>query len=575
MLSRTIINRVNRFITFFPIAVFCLCLFFVSCDSNIIGSISTGDDLGGGDGGITSEEGGASDSDSESSSTGNDTIPISMPMPSLKTDNMLVFKNDANEYYPIVAQADAVEDFDEGDMVMVGVDPIDDVLASFQVKPIVDARSVLAKAKDLIIPNAVADETATACLDDYDYCPIAADGSFACFVNPGISTDTFYFAVVDSDCAFKGEDSYEDVVQENLMYLGNAPTDIATVDGNVYALADSNGVSITENESGDLTVSGDYEAEYQNFATVSEGSKLSYGSNDDLIGIMGADGIQLLDYDEGVITDSEESDTDANATNYTFMRPINDIIYYGFEQEASQEAYLKYATTIAKENHLTHYKIYLNKTGDQDELSEDIYHTKTLAYSSANVGFFDYTVVAFVDNFSNIRFRFVIDDGVTSDKRLDGNTWKTTSEASVKDLIAYYDDNSDNIYFAILDEGANKLRVGSFTISSETRTINDSKAIDLDSVPAGMVYSETSGKLYVLNRTAQSVSVIPLMSDVSTVVEAPVVSDAINLSDTVTDKIINFVPTSLTIKDNELLVTDETTKSLMGIDISNYETDLE
>lgn len=122
----------------------------------------------------------------------------------------------------------------------------------------------------------------------------------------------------------------------------------------------------------------------------------------------------------------------------------------------------------------------------------------------------------------------------------------------------------------MLDNANAKVWLGHY-VTTGTRIISDSRAVAVGSNPIAMTYSADSGKLYVLNQGGQSVSVIPLMSDATTPIATAVVSDTISLADSVAGKTITFVPNSILLNANTLLIGDETTKAIVLVDVSAYE----
>ncbi|MBU0504734.1 hypothetical protein KJ708_01980 [bacterium] len=503
------------------------------------------------------------------------TPPISIMTPSLVLPETIVYQETEEGGFPIVGQAGVVADFDAGDQIMVSTEDLGDVLACFEAPSIV--RNAMNQLKNMIISEAHA-ETGDSCDDDsYTYCPIEADGSFSCQALPDLSTDTFYFAIVDSECQFKGDEVYEDQVLSNFLYVADNPTSIGLADEALVTIAGSNGVRVADDE-GTFRVGGVYEDGYLNFTA--NGTKITYGSIDELVGVMSdTAGVQMLNYVGDEIMDSTETATDANALSYTFMKPINGILYYGFEQVSSTEAYLMYATTQAR---LDDYPEMYNQVvitdddtidADLDGTPETLLHaTKVLGWDSVMIGADRWTVVAFEDA-SNIRMRIIQNngDGSLIGQRLGGLVWKTTTEANVKDVVTYYDNDSDEINFAVLDDSNSKVYIGSY-LTDGTRTL--STEVSVGTNPVAMKYSAESGKLYVLNQSGQSVSIISLMSDATTPIASPTVDETILLSAQAEGKTVTFVPTSMTIKDNKLIVGDSATKALILVDIAEYEVGL-
>ncbi|MFH1355880.1 MAG: hypothetical protein ABII18_01995 [bacterium] len=499
--------------------------------------------------------------------------------PSLQK-NMLAFKSDSGDNVPVVGLENAIADFADGDQVIISDVELEAEVACLE-KGSTDRwfeGSMVKKISNLVISEAHAEETAASICDDEDKtcCPIQDDGSFECFY-PLVdqSVASVFISVVDSDGNYVTDEVTEETIQPNLMYLRNSPDDVAKLDDTLYALGDTKGVSFVTDTESELRVD-----DYEKFEAAQNASKMDYSSEDGLVGVLTeSGGIQLFEKDGDDITylGDDETDTDENAISYTFIRPINGFLYFGFEQDVSSEAYIMYSTTDELYDTESHRKIFIME--DEDSLT----HTKTLAYDEIDIGWSgEFTIAAYVDNLSQIRLRLIKTLGENAADRLDGSVWKTTTDASIKDLQIYYDDNSEIVNFAILDDMNNKIRIGSYddvTDAGITYNIDDEKAVDVGSSPESMHYSATSGKLYVLSQGAKNVAVIPLMSDTETIVATPAISTTIDLTGLITDyaeKGITLSPNSMTFLDasDKIIVGDATTKAAIEVDVSAYEEEL-
>ncbi|MBU0504488.1 hypothetical protein KJ708_00720, partial [bacterium] len=322
--------------------------------------------------------------------------------PSLQK-NMLAFKSDSGDNVPVVGLENAIADFADGDQVIISDIELEAEVACLE-KGSTDRwfeGSMVKKISNLVISEAHAEETAASICDDEDKkcCPIQDDGSFECFY-PLVdqSVASVFISVVDADGNYVTDEVTEETIQPNLMYLRNTPTDVAALDGALYSIAGTNIVSITTDEEDVMRVANDYANDYRATEDDADGTKFSFSTNDNLVGVLSETaGIQLLDKTGDVIIDAEEPSTDANATVYTFMRPIDNILYYGFEQITSTTAYLNYATTQQKIDDADpafYNSIWIIKPEDGGDLADDdgdhtpetvIHHTKTLAFDSVTV----------------------------------------------------------------------------------------------------------------------------------------------------------------------------------------------
>lgn len=563
------------------ITVFIFLFLITSCleSGSVFGPTQTGISSNTGqDGGITNSASGDANNESgvegisispgEGSSdtnfdSGTDTLPTTaIPLPMLQSDKLLTYNNDSSGNFPVVAQAGAVTDFDEGDQIAIS--------------------STVFTAQEESIYSSFLVSTAHAAEDacanpDFHFCDIEADGSFECFVNPGMSPTSFYYTVVDENCDFKTETVVEDPVQENLLYLASVPTDVGIVEDDLFSLTDSKGVKVAE-DGGKLKVFGNFQQNYQNFETT--GGKISYASSDSLVATMNpVSGIELFPNTSGTIGTPKPIftmfDTLPVIRSYTFLKPVNGIMYFGFEPEvATDEGYLMYATTEDLWNNVSYKKIWFTKNNDTDSSGHVINHTKTLAFDSVQLGAFTWTIVAFQDH-EDIRIKAIKTLGMSISERLSGDIWKTTTEVDIEDIVVWYDDDVENILFAILDSMKNKVTLGRVNVNGiDPLKIFDNKSILVGENPRSMVYSKNSGKLYVLNQNDQSISVIPLMLDESTSVKFPEVSKVIYLSDSVPGKTISFRGNSIQIKEDVLVVSDEMIKALVLIDVSDEESNL-
>ncbi|MBF0104216.1 MAG: hypothetical protein HQM16_02705 [Deltaproteobacteria bacterium] len=499
------------------------------------------------------------------------TPPISIINPKLDAGRFLCFKNDAQGNVPIVVQAGAVENFDAGDQIAVSAEAFTPEFSCNENKPVIASEARQSSLYNMLIPTAHA-QTTTSCSDEFTYCPIADDGSFKCFVNPGVSTEKLYFTIVDKDCAPATDVVTEDHVQKNLLYVGTSPTDVKDVGDELYSIADGNGVIARDDGSG-MRVAGDYNLGYKTFDA--DGTALAFADTDGLVGVMGDNGVQLLDYNAGTVIDTGEKAIDPNAKAYTFLRAMNGVLYYGIEQESADEGYINFAVTEEKLVPRKHKWIWITRSGDTDTQGNEIRHTRTLGFGGIQLASFPHTwtIVAFSDG-DNIRIRAIFGDGSLPAFRGKSDVWKSVNECSIKDIIAYNSDDVDNINFVMLDSKNKKIDLGRYNISSNTRTIDDTKAVDVGNNPAAMDYSAKSGNLYVLNRDDATISVISLMLNNRDVTEKPVVKRIIKLADQVPGKSINFESNNILVKDSQLVVTDEATKALLMVDINADETDL-
>ncbi|MBF0103922.1 MAG: hypothetical protein HQM16_01230 [Deltaproteobacteria bacterium] len=488
--------------------------------------------------------------------------------PSLDSGNFLTFAPDAQGNVPITATAGAVTDFEAGDQIAVSVEEIIPDVACKE-RPSVIARSKATRQSPWsgwLIKEAHAQEVATTCSDEFTYCPIDTDGSFKCFVNQGVSTEKLYYTIVDKDCAPATDQVVEDTPKKNLLYVGNTPTDVNSAGDELYSLANGNGVVARDDGSG-MRVAGDYNLGYKTFDA--EGTELAYADSDALLGVMGTEGVQLLNYEAGIVLDSGEKVTDPNAKAYTFLRAMNGILYYGIEQESAAEGYLNFAVTEEKWKREKHQIIWITRAGDTDTQGNEIRHTRTLGFGDADVGGWKWTLVVFNDE-NNIRIKAIKEFGRTDEDRLGGEIWKDNNQVQLIDMIAYYDDDSKIVDFALLDKN-NKVWLGNFNLETGIKTIDEANVVMVGKDPQAMTFSRTSGKLYVLNHDDQTVSVISLMEENGLPIAKPVVGTVIKLADSVPNKTVSFSANSLLLKDKQLIVTDVTNKSLLLIDVGEYE----
>jgi hypothetical protein len=514
--------------------------------------------------------------DSDSGDSGTATEPESAPVATMPgaylQGGSLAFKSDSGDNVPVVGLENAIADFADGDQVIISDIELEAEVACLEKGSPAFAQgygaaSLVKKISNLVISEAHAEETAASICDDEDKkcCPIQDDGSFECFY-PLVdqSVASVFISVVDEDGNYVTDEVTEETIQPNLMYVQNAPSDVAALDGSLFSLGNSKGTSFVTDTESELRVD-----EYEKFEA--EGSKLGFSSNDDLVGVLDdAAGIRLYDKAGDDITDTGEIASDESASSYTFMRTHHNVIYYGFEQEANLVGYIDAAARIGEEEDGDHDPIMIT-TGD-----DGIFHTKTLAYThKIGIMFDDYTSFAFVDDSSNIRLRTIKGDGTAT--RYDGAIWKTTEEASVKDLVSYYDDDSDKIYLAVLDNSFSKLYVGNFSIATETTTLGTE--LSLGSTPTGMVYSENSGKLYILNQGSKNINIVKLMEYSNSPLNSPTMT-TIELDDYITglaEKGITLSPNSVsfTPAGDSLVVGDATTRGVIEVDISELEVALE
>ncbi|MBF0106421.1 MAG: hypothetical protein HQM16_13980 [Deltaproteobacteria bacterium] len=521
---------------------------------------------------------------------GEDAPMASLPLPELKKEKFLTFQSDSEGNVPIMAQAGAVENFEVGDKIAVSAEPITVELACNEriIKSSLRgatwqspwSTSVIARSEATrqspwsgwLIKEAHA-QTTTACSDEFTYCPINPDGSFECFVNPEASTEKLYYTVVDNNCIHVTDEVVEDVVQKNMLYIGAAPDDIKDVGNKLYSLANGNGVIASDNGSG-YKMTGSYSDSYKTFDA--NGTALAYADTDSLVGVMGDNGVQLLDYNAGtdMVTNPDVQITDPNAKAYTFLRAMNGVLYYGIEQESASKGVLNFAVTGEKWRNWKHKEIIITD-GDTDNQGNEIRHTRTLGFGDIKLvgDIFDWKVVVFSDG-QGVRLRYIYSDGKRSADRFDGDIWKQESEVSIEDLIAYNGDGDKNIHFAMLDNRSQKVWIGEFNTVSKASTMDDANAVVVGNNPQAMTYSHSSGNLYVLNKDDQTVSVMPLMLDSTTPKSTPIISATIKLSDSVPGKSINFAANNLIKKDKQLVITDETTKALLLIDVGKYEDNL-
>jgi hypothetical protein len=554
-----------------------------------LSGITGGDSATGADD-ITGGNNASEDSDAGDSGTATEpeSAPVAVMPGAFLQGGSLAFKSDSGDNVPVIGLENAIADFADGDQVIISDIELEAEVACLEKGSPAFAQgygaaSLVKKISNLVISEAHAEETAASICDDEDKtcCPIQDDGSFECFY-PLVdqSVASVFISVVDEEGNYVTDEVTEETIQPNLMYVKNAPSDVAELDGSLFSLGNSKGTSFVTDAESELRVD-----EYEKFEA--EGSKLGFSTNDGLVGVLDDNvGIRLYEKDGDDITDTTEVDTFTDATEYTFFRPINNLLYYGYEQEASEDAHLEAATTPELEDPTKHLPRHFLQTGD------GVFHTKTLSYDSTTYGWGDiYSIVSFIDNSNNLRLRLVQNYGDLAEERLDNSTWKTTSEANVKDIQIYYDnDTAEAINFVVLDDMNNKVRVGSYDLGAATveHTLDDNKAIDVGSSAKSMHFSSDSGKLYVLSQGAKNVAVIPLMSDTETIIADPKTEaesdpdfikyiDLTGLITNYAEKGITLSPNSMTFLDgsDKLIVGDATTRAAIEVDVSAYETALE
>ena len=326
--------------------------------------------------------------------------PVSVLPGAFLQGGSLAFKSDSGDNVPVVGLENAIADFADGDQVIISDIELEAEVACLE-KGSTDRwfeGSMVKKISNLVISEAHAEDTGSICDDeDKTCCPIQDDGSFECFY-PLVdqSVASVFISVVDADGNYVTDEVAEETIQPNLMYLRNTPTDVAALDGALYSIAGTNIVSITTDEEDVMRVANDYANDYRATEDDADGTKFSFSTNDNLVGVLSETaGIQLLDKTGDVIIDAEEPSTDANATVYTFIRPIDNILYYGFEQVTNTEAYLMYATTQQKIDDADPAFYNPILIIDDDTVGETLlHHTKTLAFDSVTVGGDDWRVVA-------------------------------------------------------------------------------------------------------------------------------------------------------------------------------------
>ncbi|MBF0105502.1 MAG: putative metal-binding motif-containing protein [Deltaproteobacteria bacterium] len=511
------------------------------------------------------------------------TPAISIYEPSLKKEKFLIFQNDQQGNVPVIAQAGAVENFEAGDQIAVSAEIFVAELACKALSPhspLLPLREKVAAGRmrgglsgitDILIPTAHAQTTNT-CTDDFTYCPIADDGSYKCFVNQGVSTEKLYFTVVDSACNPATAVVVEDSVQGNVFYNAGAQTDTKVVGDSVYTVANGKAVKLAYNDTDERWgVAGNYDVGYRAFDA--NGTKLAYGDNDALIGVLNPDGVQLFDVTGDVVTNTGETGCMANDLRKpVLMKSLNGVIYCGMgETVAVNDAYLEAATTEEKMLYAKdgHKKIKIIAPEDGLQL------VKVLGFDSREIDGVPWTVVAFSDG-KDVRFRAIEDDGHFGKAKWISDVWKESAQVSIKEISFYQGQQNDSDYskFAILDSKSNKVWFGKANINSGAFVLDKNDYVAVGKSPQSMQFSETSGNLYVLNREDKNISVIPLKSDTATAIDKPAVKKTINIAESVPGKTINFAPNSFAIKNKNLFVADETTKALILVDITEQETQL-
>ncbi|MBF0105833.1 MAG: hypothetical protein HQM16_10960 [Deltaproteobacteria bacterium] len=567
MKSGKSIHAILRFV------IITLTVFSVSCSGVKIGNnITTGTTTEAISVDEVVEMGGNSASSNSSSGDESPTLPseteLATPVaeiPSLPSslvkEFVIAYSPDQQGNIPVIGFEGAVE-YKAGYKIAVSTTAIEPVVSC-------NEPTIIEKAKDLVVPQAYAQsEAQSVCESDgVECCDVQSNGSYECFlslVNESVSE--VYVAVVDE--SGNVGTPVKDAIQKNLLYVGNTPDDIKDVNGELYSIADDNGVVARDDGSG-MRVTGDYNLGYKTFDA--DGTALAYADTDSLVGVMGDNGVQLLDYNAGTVIDTGEKAIDPNAKAYTFLRALNGVLYYGIEQESASKGVLNYAVTGEKWWPSRHKPIIITD-GDTDTQGNEIRHTRTLGFGGVTVGTHNWRIVVFEDD-TNIRIRAIEDTGHMPAWRLGGEIWKSASTVNVRDIASYHGDSeTGEVNFAILDNKDSKVWLGDFDTNANNGTIEDSKAVAVGKNPQSMVFSSKSGNLYVLNKDDQNISVIPLMSDAKTVIAKPVVTKTIKLADAVPGKTIDFKASAIILKDDKLIVTDETTKSLILIDNADNET---
>ena len=503
-------------------------------------------------------------------------------LPSLSTTNTVAYAQDGEGNFPVGGGAGTVTDFATTDQVALSTEPLSADLASSSVIPAkAGIQSQLYKLSSISLFNEAHANTNICANENVTCCPINSNGGWdVCYLNTGsVSPANIYYTVVDEN-GNAYDDSVEDTIQGNLLYAGNTPQDIVSLtDGTSYVVTNDMAIKLDQNSDGHTQVQGDYNNHYENF--VSEGSKVSYDSTNALMGVMNVnDGVNLFTVSSGVVRDTGITASVSDALSYTVVKGVNDMLLYATEHEAKTEAYVEVANSSMSSYSSYHSSSssisriqYLSCTDpssaskcDLDDAGNPIYSTKVLAVDSITYDLNVYTVVAFVDDQDNVRIKFAKKDGLTSVERF-GDTFATTFiPSAIKEISIYHtqSSSSDNSKLAILDNENNRVVFGEFNASTQTVNIDTANSVSVGSNPVAMkLYNN---RLYVLNNTDQSVSVMRLFEDDgATPLSTPEVVATALLNDQLSGKTLSFNPNSLDVKNGKVIVSDATNKSLVLI----------
>ncbi len=537
----------------------------------LTGNSGGGDDIGDASSGESSSGSNATDSSSESSgsssedsgdgsSSGEDsgetnvsTPTVGLPsIPSLMADDTFAYASDSESEIPITgSSSDAI-----GSTVVVSTSS---ELATLVTTP----RGIFGSlTRKYIIKDARAATTDEICSQDgVECCSVDESGTFeSCFLSTtDSSVSKVYISLMDSSGNLGTATEID--VASNFHYLGETPQDVVIAGDYIYTITNGVAVKTTYNSENErFEVAGDHEDNYEDFTV--DGSSISYGSTDSLLGVMSSSGITLFTVEDGTVSNSGETGCEASDDETpAIMKALNGIIYCGKSYvSATDEASLEYATTGERYIEDRHKNVKF--LAPEDGLTA----VGVLGYDSGTIEDVVWTVVAFSDG-ESIRLRAIERYGETRDTKTSIDTWKALTEITMNDVVFYHGQTTaaDYTRFAILDSQNDKVWLGKVNVDSDEFDMNDDNVVAVGDNPVAMKLH--NNKLYVLNAGGQSISVIRLFNaDGTTPRRESRVSATLDLTSLISGRTLSFTPTSLAVSDGKLIIADQTKKALVVID---------